>query len=342
MTLLDQCRAAALVSPARLVFPDSLDARSVRAAFYLAEAGYAQPVLLGNPFEMRAFCHQEHLPLGRVPMIDPQTSARLPAYIAALAERMPGKSEEELATLLKDPLWFAGAMLMAGDVDCVVGGNHSPTSNVLRAALRVVGLAEGNKTVSSIFFMLPPDDGQPLVFTDCGVVPNPTPAQLSDIAISAADSYRRVTGLEPHIAMLSFSTLGSARHASVDAVREATRLVRERRPDLSVDGELQFDAAMVPEVAAQKAKDSPVAGRANVLVFPSLEAGNIGYKIAQRMGKYTALGPMIQGLRLPYHDLSRGCTAEDMVQVSLLAMKMAQSGDARSQPSLAVSEMTRS
>lgn len=336
MNLLEQCRAAALARPARLVFPDSLDARSVRAAFYLAEAGYAHPVLLANPFEMRSFCHHEHLPLGRVPMIDPQTSHRLPVYIAALAERMPGKSEEELATLLKNPLWFAGAMLMAGDVDCVVGGNHSSTSSVLRAALRVVGLAEGNKTVSSIFFMLPPGEGQPLVFTDCGVVPNPKPEQLADIAISAADSYQRVTGLTAHIAMLSFSTLGSAKHASVDAVRAATQMVRERRPDLSVDGELQFDAAMVQEVAAQKAPGSPVAGHANVLVFPSLEAGNIGYKIAQRLGGYMALGPMIQGLSRPYHDLSRGCTAEDMVQVSLLAMKMAQSGQAGSQPVPAV------
>jgi phosphotransacetylase len=165
--------------------------------------------------------------------------------------------------------------------------------------------------------------GHILGFGDCGVVPRPTVEQLADIAISAADSFRNVTGEAPRVAMLSFSSHGSAKHPEAEAVRAATELVRTRCPDIVVDGELQFDAACVPSVAAQKAPDSPLSGQANVFIFPSLEAGNIGYKIAQRMGGYSAIGPMIQGLKHPMHDLSRGCSMEDMVEVSLVAMKMA-------------------
>jgi phosphotransacetylase len=198
----------------------------------------------------------------------------------------------------------------------------APDDTVLRAGLRAVGLAPDMKTLSSVFFMISPQADRVLVFGDCGVVPEPNAQQLADIALCAADNFKNVTGETPKVALLSFSTKGSAKHASIDTLHEALKLIRERRPDLAVDGEMQFDAAFVPAIGQRKAPNSKVAGQANVFIFPNLAAGNIGYKLAERLGGYTALGPMIQGLKHPLHDLSRGCSAEDMVQTALLAMRM--------------------
>jgi len=322
MTLIESCMAAARTRPARVVFPDAIDERAIRAAQQLARQGWAHPVLLANPFELRRVCKQRGIVLGDVPVIDPQYSPLLESYVAHYCAHRPGTLPEDASVQMRDPLWFGAMMLARGDTDLCIAGNQSATASVLRAGIRIIGLAPGMKTVSSIMFMISPDGARVLGFSDCGVVPAPTVEQLADIAISAADNYQAVTGNVPRVAMLSFSTKGSAKHSDVDAVRAATELAQSRRPDLLLDGELQFDAAIAPAVAALKAPDSPLQGSANVFVFPSLEAGNIGYKIAQRMGNDRVLGPMIQGLRLPMHDLSRGCTTDDMVQATLLAMKM--------------------
>lgn len=329
MDLIKTCAEFSRRHPRRVVFPDALDERAIAAACRLAEAGVSRPVLLGHPFAIRALCRAKNLHMARVPVMDPANAGNREAYADLLLPRLAahGMSREQLLDRLATPLWYGAAMVAAGDADYCIAGNLSSTSDVLRAALNVIGLAEGNNTVSSIFFMIAPGGGRVLGFADCGVVPEPSPEQLADITVSTADNYRRVIGVEPAIGLLSFSSRGSAKHRAPAKVQEAVRLVRARRPDLLVDGELQFDAAYVPSVAAKKVPDSPLAGSANVLVFPSLEAGNIGYKIAERLGGYQALGPMLQGLRLPMHDLSRGCSVEDIIDVTLVANRMAHPGE---------------
>jgi len=221
---------------------------------------------------------------------------------------------------MKRDLFFGAMMVREGMVNASVAGSTASTADVLRAGIQCVGMAEGISIVSSFFLMIFPDKNYS--FADCAVVPNPDAAQLADIAISTADNHQKLTGEEPFIAMLSFSTKGSAEHELIDKVRTATETIKQKRPDLNVDGELQFDAAVIESIGKKKAPGSKVAGKANVLIFPDLQAGNIAYKIAQRWGKAEAVGPMVQGLRKPYFDLSRGASVDDIVNTAAIAILM--------------------
>lgn len=304
----------------RIALPEGEDPRTIRAAAWLVSTGVARPILIGREAVIRDVAAREGvaLPAG-IPIVDPARHERAADYARRLYERRKSKglSLEEADALARNVLYLGDLMVAAGDADgCVAGAAH-PSPDVIRAAIQVLGVAPGSTLVSSFFLMVLPD-GRPVTFADCGVNPEPTADQLASIGTDAADNHRELTGETPWVAFLSFSTAGSADHPRVDHVREAVRIARERRPDLALDGELQFDAAFDPGVGASKAPGSDVAGRANVFVFPSLDAGNIGYKIAQRIGGAEAYGPVLQGLAKPANDLSRGSDWEDIANVSAI------------------------
>ncbi len=321
----DLSRAYGALKPAVVVFPDGEDARAVAAACRLHEEGLARPVLLGNPLAVRRLLGEAGRG-GALQVLDPAHPLFLSRNVADLLAvyKAQGKPAvvEDVQQQARCPLAAGALMVRRKEAALGIAGNISSTADVLRAGLRILGRAPGVETVSSFFFMIAPDGESLLVFTDAAVVPEPTPLQLADIAIGAADHLFRLMGEEPRVAMLSFSTKGSALHPRVQVVRDAVEEVKRRAPGLLVDGELQFDAAMVPEVAAVKAPESALRGRANILVFPSLEAGNISYKVAQRLCGYTALGPFMQGFAHGWHDLSRGCTADDMYKIAVVALGM--------------------
>ncbi len=305
---------------ARIALPEGEDPRTIQAAAWLAEHQVVRPVLIGRESAIRQGADDLGVTLPHtVPIVDPATSERRQGYAQALFQKRKhkGMTYEQASETVADVLYFGDLMVDAGDADgCVAGAAH-PSPDVVRAAIHVLGVAEGSALVSSFFLMVLPD-GRPLTYADCGVNPDPSPAQLASIGIDAAQNHRFLTGQEPRVAFLSFSTRGSAEHPAVDAVRQAVEAARQQRPDLVLDGELQFDAAFDVDVAARKAPDSPVAGRANVFVFPDLNAGNIGYKITQRIGGAEAFGPVLQGLRLPANDLSRGSDWEDIANVATI------------------------
>lgn len=305
-----------------LVMPESFDDRVIYAAEKITKLGIASVITIGNEETIRKKATELEVSLSGVRIIDPSKSSNLSdfANIFYNKRKHKGVTIEQAREMMLNNLFFAAMMVDASQADAFIAGSTASTSDVLRVSLQCVGVKEGVTTLSSFFLMIFPE--RVFSFADCAVVPNPDAEQLADIAISTAENHKKLTGEEANVAMLSFSTKGSGKHELVDKVIEATLIAKQKRPDLNIDGELQFDAAIIDSIAQQKAPGSNVAGRANVLVFPDLQSGNIGYKIAQRLGGAEAIGPVSQGLKKPIFDLSRGCSVDDIVNTSAIAVLM--------------------
>ena len=331
MSMIEQVWEKARRSRKTIVLPEGEESRTIQAAARVRQEGIAAPVLLGNPEKIRDAAEKAGADLEGIVLTDPAAAPKAQAYADLLFElrRAKGLTREEAERLAADPMYFGMLMVKAGDADGLVSGALHSTGDMLRPALQIIKTKPGIRIVSSSFLMNCSNRslGQNglLVYADCVVVPNPTAEELAQIAVSAADTARVLCGMEePRVAMLSFSTKGSAKHELVEKVRQATEIARQMAPDLLLDGEMQLDAALVPEVGALKAPGSPVAGRANVLIFPDLQSGNIGYKITQRFGGAECYA-VLQGLAKPCNDLSRGCSVQDIVNT--IALTAVQAGE---------------
>ena len=325
MAIIDKIFAQAKSNVKHIVLPEGEETRNIQAAARIVKEGIARLTLLGDPEKVKAVAAQTGTCLEGLDIVDPKTSEKTQAYADLLYElrKAKGMTPEEAAKKAADPMYYGILMVKSGDADGLVSGAIHSTADMLRPALQVIKSKPGIKTVSSCFMIESPVYGV-MIFSDCAVNIDPNAEELANIAVAAADSARTLAGLDPKVAMLSFSTKGSAKHDNVTKVQEATRIAHELAPELKLDGELQLDAALVPAVGELKAPGSQVAGHANVLVFPDLEAGNIGYKLAQRFGSSEAYGPILQGIAKPCNDLSRGCSADDIVATVAITAVQAQ------------------
>lgn len=329
MSFLATIKQRAKTNKKTIVLPETSDMRVLKAAHIILEEEIAELILIGNKDQL--ISRATDLDISKAEFIDPVSFNQMEAYVDSLVELRKNRgmtAEDASKLLLEDPLYFGVMMVKEGLADGMVAGAANATANVLRPSLQILRTAPGTKLVSSFFVMVVPncDLGQDgtFVFSDCGLVQNPDASQLAAIAQSSAQSFSELTKSEPLVAMLSHSSKGSACHEDIDKVVEATQIVQKEAPNIKVDGELQLDAAIVPEVGASKAPGSQVAGHANVLVFPDLDAGNIGYKLVQRLANAQAYGPITQGIAKPVNDLSRGCTVEDIVGVAAITAVQAQ------------------
>ena len=326
MDIMQDIIARAKANKQRIVLPEGTEERTLKAADRLLADGVADIILIGDPAEINRLANDFGLShIDKAMIIDPKNHEKKAAYADLLFQlrQKKGMTPEKAAVLVEDPLYLGCLMIKSGDADGEIAGAENTTGNVLRPALQIIKTAPGMKCVSGAFIMFTRTpqygDNGILVFADCAVMPNPNAEELASIAVATADTSRALVGAEPRVAMLSFSTKGSASHEMVDKVVEATRLAKEMVPDLKIDGELQADAALVEAVGKKKAPGSEIAGKANVLVFPTLEVGNIAYKLVQRLGGAEAVGPVLQGMAAPVNDLSRGCSVDDIYKMVAIA-----------------------
>lgn len=327
MNIIDQIRKRAARQHKRIVFAESKDVRVLQAAAHLIKHNVCSVSLVGNQQEINQLAEGYGLTLGeQIYFYDPQKNECLEEFSELLFERrsQKGISRSEAGKMVRDPLHFAALLVATGRADGAVAGSIATTGEVIKSALQCIGLKPQTSIISSTFLMAM-QDGRVFTYADCGVVPYPDAGQLADIAIESAQTHELLSREDSRVAMLSFSTKGSARHESVHLVQKGLEKALQKAPKLVIDGELQFDAALLPEIARKKAPDSKVAGRANVFIFPNLDAGNIAYKITERLGGATAVGPILQGLAKPFMDLSRGCSWQDIVNAACVAVLMGDS-----------------
>ena len=333
MSFIDGLKNKAKQNIKTIILTESEDKRVLEAAQKVKKEGFANIILIGNEEEANKLAKENNIDISGIPVINPQTSDKFEEYANAFYElrKAKGMTEDKAREMLKDNMYFGTMMVKMGDADGLVSGACHSTANTLRPALQILKTAPGTKLVSAFFLMVVPDckygENGIFIFGDSGLVENPTTDELSEIAISSSKSFEQLTGKESKVAMLSYSTYASAHSELTEKVVEATKLLKEKMPNLICDGELQLDAAIIPEINASKAPGSPLKGEANTLIFPNLDAGNIGYKLVQRLAKAEAYGPLCQGIAKPVNDLSRGCNSDDIVGVVAITAVQAQAMD---------------